>query len=231
MRGRISRTNRQVCDLLHGGPTAERRAVFVAVHMSLTGPKRHFAATQHLVAFASKADIDRRNVVARIATRIALALRVRGRGHLEPNDFPVLGNSFPVFSPKIRCSIAQGNSAKESGIPRQLSAADAATALVSRISLYFSLLAGNLGRRLVRTGLPRQAGSPVRTCPTSVGTAAARAHMVRATNNKSIQTRTRRSKQGSAAKQLIRKVVFPYQCVCSFWVRFWVPVPILGGAS
>jgi len=23
-----------------------------------------------------------------------------------PNDFPVLGNTFPVFSPKIPCSIA-----------------------------------------------------------------------------------------------------------------------------
>ena len=34
---------------------------------------------------------------------------------------------------------------------------------VSRISLYFSLLAGNLGRRPVRHGLRRQAGSLVRT--------------------------------------------------------------------
>jgi hypothetical protein len=146
----VSRTGR-IAPLNLSGLTAAQN---VAI-----GPKRHFAATQHLVAFGSKADIDRRNVVARIGTRIALALRVRGRGHLEPNDFPVLGNSFPVFSPKIPCSMAQGNSAKEAGIPRQLSAADTATALVSRISLYFSLLAGNLGRRPVRNGLCRQPAS------------------------------------------------------------------------
>jgi hypothetical protein len=35
------------------------------------------------------------------------AYDLRGGGvHLGPNDFPVLGNSFRVFSPKIPCSIA-----------------------------------------------------------------------------------------------------------------------------
>ena len=50
---------------------------------------------------------------------------------MGPNDFPVLGGSFPVFSPNIPCSIVYGNSAKEAGIPRQQSNADAVTAPVS----------------------------------------------------------------------------------------------------
>jgi hypothetical protein len=33
-------------------------------------------------------------------------LRAGEGPHLGPKDFPVLGNSFPVFSPKIPCSIA-----------------------------------------------------------------------------------------------------------------------------
>src|ERR1700688_2533541 len=82
-----------------------------------------------------------------------------GGAHLGPNDFPVLGNRFPVFSPKIPCSIPQGNSAKEAGIPRQLTNADAARAWISQISLYFSLIAGNLRQRPVRIGLRRQPAS------------------------------------------------------------------------
>ena len=46
------------------------------------------------------------------------------------------------------------------GIPRQLRNADAAIALALQISLYFSLLAGNLERRPVRIGLRRQPPSP-----------------------------------------------------------------------
>jgi pimeloyl-ACP methyl ester carboxylesterase len=67
-----------------------------------------------------------------------------------------------LFSrPKFPVRLLRETSAEEAGIPRQPSNADAARARVSQISLYFSLLAGNLGRRLVRDRLRRQPASAV----------------------------------------------------------------------
>jgi hypothetical protein len=67
-----------------------------------------------------------------------------------------------LFSrPKFPVRLLRETSAEEAGIPRQPSNADAARARVSQISLYFSLLAGNLGWRPVRYGLRRQPASLV----------------------------------------------------------------------
>ena len=127
------------------------------------------------------------------------------------NKLPCSGQQLPCFSPpKFPVQFLRETPKKTVGYRYILSSADAATALISRISLYFSLLAGNLGRRPVRNGLRRQARSLVRTSATSVGTAAAR----RTWFDQGI---TNASKRAPAAQnrvrceQLIRKVVFPYQ--------------------
>jgi hypothetical protein len=76
-------------------------------------------------------------------------------------NFPVLANNFPVSPSEFPVRFLREIPKKTLGYRDILSSADAPTALISRISLYFSLLAGNLGRRPVRNGLRRQPASPV----------------------------------------------------------------------
>jgi hypothetical protein len=75
--------------------------------------------------------------------------------------FPVPKIAFPVFSPKIPCSDAQGVPSKALRFSAHFGNMDTATGQSSQISLYFSLLAGNLGRRLVCDGLCGQPASAV----------------------------------------------------------------------
>jgi len=53
----ISCPNRQVCDVLHGGPTAKRLAIFLQCEGDAIGPLRHFVRRGDLVAIRGEADM------------------------------------------------------------------------------------------------------------------------------------------------------------------------------
>jgi RHS repeat-associated protein len=80
-----------------------------------------------------------------------------GRGHLGIRWTSLFWATASLFSPtKFPVRFRRETPRKTLGYRDIQGNAGAAMASVSRISLYFSLLAGNLGRRLVRTGLRRQ---------------------------------------------------------------------------
>ena len=100
---------------------------------------------------ASKAEVtaDFRHV------RFPLKAVRNGEGE-GAEDFPDGKSTFPVTLSQIPCSDSRDDATE---VPESRAHRDESrcpTGPISRISLYFSLLAGNLGRRLVRTRLRRQ---------------------------------------------------------------------------
>jgi hypothetical protein len=139
------------------------------------GPSRHSAATLQFVAFGVKRTSTATTShqgqgpfcsPERTCSRSRFA---RGRGPLRGRWTSLFWVTVSLFSrPKFPVRSLRETRPKRPGIRRQLSNAGAAMAQVSQISLYFSLLAGNFGWRLVRTRLRRQPASAVsRGCKNS----------------------------------------------------------------
>ena len=87
--------------------------------------------------------------------------RTSSGSFLSSEDFPVRPEIFPATRLKIPCSPAQGIGLQAIDFARSQGAIIAGEGGILQNSLFISLLAGNLRRRLVRSGLPPQPASAV----------------------------------------------------------------------